>query len=349
MTRGRSILLIAAALLLIAAAGVGVIGWNARAAQDQIPKGVTIAGLDVGGMSADEARTLLRRRVVRPAGRPVVVKVGDRTFELDARAARVSIDVDSAVEQAVAHGDEGNFITRGWRELTGGEVDESEKLTIRLDRRAVRAFVDRVAGAVDKPAVSAQLQIALDSVSVGDAQEGARLESPDKLLKQVVRTLKHPNAPRTVEARTVTVAPEQTADQVWDANPIVVTVSLSSTTVRVFDRGELTTSYTVAVGEPRYPTPPGTFSVQSMQVDPPWNVPQSDWAGDLAGQTIPGGAPNNPLVARWIGFNGSVGFHGTNSLGSLGGAASHGCVRMDPADVIDLYDRVRMGTPIYVA
>ena len=55
-----------------------------------------------------------------------------------------------------------------------------------------------------------------------------------------------------------------------------------------------------------------------MQVDPPWNVPQSDWAGDLAGQTIPGGDPANPLVARWIGFNGSVGFHGTASIGSIG-------------------------------
>jgi lipoprotein-anchoring transpeptidase ErfK/SrfK len=246
-------------------------------------------------------------------------------------------------------GDEGNFITRGWRELTGGEVDAAEKLTIRVDRRAVKAFVDRIAGAVDKPAVSAELQLALDSVSVSESSEGSRLEAPQKLFKQVVRALKRPNGPRTLEARTVAVAPEKSGEQVWEEHPVVVTVSLSSTTVRVFERGELTKSYTVAVGEPRYPTPPGTFQVQSMQVDPPWNVPNSDWAGDLAGQTIPGGAPNNPLVARWIGFNGSVGFHGTNSLGSLGGAASHGCVRMDPADVIDLYERVDIGTTVYVA
>ena len=86
-----------------------------------------------------------------------------------------------------------------------------------------------------------------------------------------------------------------------------------------------------------------------MQVDPPWNVPESDWAGDLAGTTVPGGAPNNPLKARWIGFNGSVGFHGTADIGSLRSAASHGCVRMAPADVIDLYERVQVGTTVYVA
>ncbi|MEA2218460.1 MAG: hypothetical protein QOJ35_1086, partial [Solirubrobacteraceae bacterium] len=41
--------------------------------------------------------------------------------------------------------------------------------------------------------------------------------------------------------------------------------------------------------------------------------------------------------------------HGTNSAGSLGTAASHGCVRMDPNDVIDLFKRVSVGTPVLVA
>jgi lipoprotein-anchoring transpeptidase ErfK/SrfK len=102
------------------------------------------------------------------------------------------------------------------------------------------------------------------------------------------------------------------------------------------------------VGEPRYPTPVGRFTVQSMQKDPTWNVPDSDWAGDMAGKTIPGGDPRNPLVARWIGYNGSVGFHGTASTGTLGSAASHGCVRMAIPDVEQLYDLVPLHTPIYV-
>ena len=108
-------------------------------------------------------------------------------------------------------------------------------------------------------------------------------------------------------------------------------------------------TYTVAVGSAEFPTPTGQFVVQTMQKNPSWNVPNSAWAGSLAGQTIPGGAPNNPLVARWIGFNGSVGFHGTASSGSLGTAASHGCIRMAPSDVIDLFTRVKLGTPVLVA
>jgi lipoprotein-anchoring transpeptidase ErfK/SrfK len=118
--------------------------------------------------------------------------------------------------------------------------------------------------------------------------------------------------------------------------------------VRVFRHGRLIKRYHVAIGTPRYPTPFGLFAVQTMQRNPPWNVPHSAWAGGLAGKTIPGGDPRNPLVARWIGFDGSVGFHGTREALSIGRAASHGCVRMHPRDVIDLYRRVSVGTTVLV-
>jgi lipoprotein-anchoring transpeptidase ErfK/SrfK len=154
---------------------------------------------------------------------------------------------------------------------------------------------------------------------------------------------------RTFTARMVETEPKITEKSIFDAQPVAVTVSREATMVRVFRRGKLVQSYRVAVGEPKYPTPTGQFTVQSMQKDPPWNVPQSEWAGKLAGQTIPGGDPRNPLVARWIGFNGSVGFHGTKSIDSLGRSASHGCVRMAPGDVTDLYERVEVGTPVLVA
>lgn len=349
MTRARTLLLIAGALLLLAAVGVGFLGYNASAASDRIPKGVTIAGVDVGGKSPAEARALLKRRVGQPAQRPVKVEVDGRTVELKASDARVGISFDGAIRRAMAQGEDGNFLQRGWRELTGGRVDGNQKIVVAVNRRAVAAFVDRITRSVDKPAVDASLAIAVDSVSVTESQDGARLKDPAKLQKQIVRALHQPRGERSFRAETIIVAPAKTTDQVWAATPTVVTVSKSSTTVRVFVRGELTTSYGVAVGSSEYPTPEGQFVVQSMQVDPPWNVPQSEWAGDLAGQTIPGGAPNNPLVARWIGFNGSVGFHGTADIGSLGSAASHGCVRMDPADVIDLYERVDINTPVLVA
>src|SRR5436190_1887665 len=76
--------------------------------------------------------------------------------------------------------------------------------------------------------------------------------------------------------------------------------------------------------------------------------PNAAWAGSLAGQVIPGGAPNNPLKARWLGITDGVGIHGTGEDWSIGSRASHGCIRMHVHDVIALYLRVPVGTPVLI-
>ena len=89
--------------------------------------------------------------------------------------------------------------------------------------------------------------------------------------------------------------------------------------------------------------------IGSKQVDPVWSVPNSPWAGELAGTTVEGGTAENPLKARWMGITEGAGIHGTSETYSLGTAASHGCIRMAPGDVIDLFTRVNTGTPVLVA
>ncbi len=69
----------------------------------------------------------------------------------------------------------------------------------------------------------------------------------------------------------------------------------------------------------------------------------------LAGTVVPGGVPENPLKARWLGIYDGAGIHGTDQTYSLGSAASHGCIRMAIPDVIELYDQVPVGAPIYIA
>ena len=74
------------------------------------------------------------------------------------------------------------------------------------------------------------------------------------------------------------------------------------------------------------------------------------WAGSLAGTYVPPG-PSNPIKARWLGIIDGAGIHGIDpsEYGSIGTAGSHGCVRMRIPDVIDLYPRVPVGAPIYIA
>jgi lipoprotein-anchoring transpeptidase ErfK/SrfK len=130
--------------------------------------------------------------------------------------------------------------------------------------------------------------------------------------------------------------------------PAIITVQKSTFTLRLFRHLRYSRSYSVAVGQPAYPTPEGLFAIQSKQVNPTWTAPNSPWAGEAAGQSYSASDPNNPLKARWMGVSGSVGIHGTAQDYSIGTAASHGCIRMHAWDVIDLYDRVSIGTPVLI-
>jgi lipoprotein-anchoring transpeptidase ErfK/SrfK len=86
---------------------------------------------------------------------------------------------------------------------------------------------------------------------------------------------------------------------------------------------------------------------------PSWTPPQEMITREAAkGHIIPPfmeGGPGNPLGARALYIGGKIyRVHGTNNEASIGGAVSSGCIRMMNADVIDLYDRVKVGAKIYV-
>ena len=347
MTR---IALITAALLVVLAAGsVGALAWADGSAAEQLPAGTRVGGVDVGGMTREEAIAHAQTRVQSAIARPTFVQLGEKRYTLTPAEAGVRIDVGTAVERAYVEGREGSFISRGWRKITGAKLAQNVPVDAVADRLKVRRFVEGIAKEQSRKAVDAALNITLTSVSVSRSKPGRRLAARDALVARLMRRLTSSTDERTLRARTVKVPAKVNANSVWAAQPVAVTVARDGKQARVFRRGDLVKTYTVAVGSAEFPTPTGQFVVQSMQKNPAWNVPQSEWAGDLAGETIPGGDPRNPLVARWIGFNGSVGFHGTASSGSLGTAASHGCIRMAPADVIDLFQRVNTGTPVLVA
>lgn len=117
--------------------------------------------------------------------------------------------------------------------------------------------------------------------------------------------------------------------------------------------GQIVKSYPVGVSRSNWQVPLGHTKVVRMAKNPTWYVPQSiqqEMArkGLEVKQQVPPG-PNNPLGTRWIGFsNGSYGFHGTIDPASIKDYESHGCVRMLKSDVEDLYERVEVGTPVYI-
>lgn len=124
-------------------------------------------------------------------------------------------------------------------------------------------------------------------------------------------------------------------------------LSISRRRVTLLQNDQVLKSYPVAVGKAGWPTPVGDFEVKTKVRNPSW---QNPFQGK--GYVIPGGAPDNPLGTRWLGFwtNGKnwIGFHGTPNRASVGSAASHGCVRMYDEHIQELFELVAVGTPVKV-
>ena len=332
-------------IVLLLAGAVGAYAWD-ESRSDEIAEGITVGGVDVGGMTSEEAAKAVSNVLVKPLDEDVVVNHGGTKYVLSAEKLAVRADVASSVESAIDASQEGGLPTRLWRYATGGEVDEAIEPKVDFAEGEIAKFVETIAADVQKAPVNASVEPTATSIEPVKEQIGYALRQED--LREKVTAAVKSATDEPLEAEVETVVPEVTTQDLQDQYPIYLTVNRSTFELKLWENLELAKTYTVAIGASGFETPTGEYAIQNKAVDPTWNVPDSDWAGKLAGSVVPGGAANNPLKARWMGIYDGAGIHGTDDTGSLGSAASHGCVRMAVSDVIELYDQVPVGTPIYI-
>jgi lipoprotein-anchoring transpeptidase ErfK/SrfK len=220
-------------------------------------------------------------------------------------------------------------------------------LAVTLSQRAVRRFTGRVDRRLRRAARDSRIVITLRRVRITHSRTGRDIDGR-ALAGRVAGALVDPRITRVFKPALRTVKPKLTADRARKLAATVITIDQSSFTLRLFKGLRQRKAYKVAVGQPTYPTPNGRFAIQSKQINPVWSVPNSPWAGELAGTTVGGGSAANPLKARWMGIANGVGIHGTGQDYSIGTRASHGCIRMHVSDVIALYRRVPVGTPVLI-
>ena len=334
-------------VLLLAGIGSGALYAYDSSRENRLAKGVVIAGFDVGGMDARLARLDLGRMLLPRLQRPLVVQYGSRRFVLRPEQADFSVAIAGAVNQALEKSREGGLFHRVYRELSGSSVPEQLIPRAAVSRAAVAAWVARIAKQVYRPPVGARVVPSSTSLRIVPGKDGVALRTA-ALTNAVVRRMTSLTSPRSVFAPTRPVAPKLSARTIARRYPFFITISRSERRLRLWEHLRLRKTYVIAVGRVGLETPAGLYWIQDKQVNPSWHVPLSSWAGSLAGQVIPPG-PSDPLKARWMGFYDGAGIHGTDDIGSLGSAASHGCIRMSIPDVIQLYDTVPLHTPIFIS
>jgi lipoprotein-anchoring transpeptidase ErfK/SrfK len=285
----------------------------------RIADGVTVAGVAVGGMTAEEAAAALRTFWQRP----FVVRLGTRVWSVSARRLGGRVDISTAVTQALAAAP-----------LT------SLSLPVLVNRDALRLFVARRAAEMYRPAVNSAVRLRNLRPYVTRGRDGRRVLQAATRARIRSALVAHERGPVTLATETI----RRTITR-RNFGPVIV-VRRDSHRLYLYNVMTFRRSFGVATGLPQYPTPIGHFRIVSKVRWPWWHPPDAAWAAGAS--PIPPGY-NNPLGTRWMGLSvGGVGIHGTPSAWSIGYSASHGCIRMRIPEAEWLFERVRIGTHVFI-
>ena len=316
--------------VVLALALVAVFVFDA-AGNDTVADDVRVGTVAVGGMQRDEAAALIRRRLAGTTDEPVAVMFRDRHYVLRAGVAQARLDVDATLDAALD---------------AGGGKTVAPRVT--YARGAVRAFARRIAARVGRKPRDADIAWRDGKLDRTRARAGLQVNQA-VLVRRLARVMATTGNARRVDVPVrVTARPDRTFEDVAKRYPTVIAVDRDAKRLRLYKHLQLDKRYTIAVGKAGLETAAGRYEIQQKIVNPDWHVPMSDWAGELAGRTIPYGDPQNPLEARYMGFHDGQGIHGTADLASLGTAASHGCIRMSVPAVKRLFREVKVGTPLFL-
>ena len=298
--------------------------------EPRIKAGVTSAGVALQGLTVAEATARLKAEARPRMQRRFRVRVGRRTFVLTTGRLRLRFAERSTARRAL-------------KAKPGRAVSP----VISFRAASLSAFAQRTEQVTRRYGRNASMRITVRRIIGRKARYGSRI-SAARLDKAIRRRVANPALSRGLAPKVFRVRPAVRLIDLRRRNRTILTIDRSTYRLRLFKNLRYDRSYGIAVGAAGTETPPGLYRIQNKQVNPAWTAPNRPWAGSYAGRTIPGGAPDNPLKARWLGIAGGVGIHGTAEAWSIGSRASHGCIRMRVPEVIDLFGRVPVGSPVLI-
>ena len=306
-------------LVLAVTCALGALAGSARADATIIQSGVQIGPVAVGGMSLDAAK----QAVLQAFGQPLVLRVGHHDVSVAPSRFHQTLPLEAALQVAATAAPDTQIPLQSDVNL--------QRVAQYLAALAKQANVAPSAGTLvlrhDKPAFTR-----------GHAGRSLRLVPSEMLIRDAIRT-----ADRTKPV----VIPFRTLAAKTQENEAVIVIHRGINRLILFNGTRFVREFPVATGQAIYPTPLGHFQIVVKEKNPWWYPPTYDsWAKGL--KPVPPG-PNNPLGTRWMGLSvPGVGIHGTDEPSSIGYSESHGCIRMQVPDAEWLFNRVLVGTPVFI-
>jgi lipoprotein-anchoring transpeptidase ErfK/SrfK len=340
--RGWTIALVAAVALGLLGGGTAYATYRYdKASSARILPGVTIDGVDVSGMTRDEAIRAVTERADLSLEGDLLVEAAGHTWSVTPAALGTHADVAGAVDRAFSVADSMSLVSRVYHRIADKPVPTAIDLGYTYDDAKVRTFVQQASDEVAEPAVNAAVKLVNDALVIRRPRDGEALDVSaafSRLKAALVRQVHTVSVPVEVVKPTITAA---TLGK-------TIVVDLSENRLYLYDGLKVAKEYPVATAAPGYVTPVGTWKVVGKVENPTWYNPAPDGWGAGEPLVIPPG-PGNPLGTRALYLSApGIRIHGTYASYSIGTHASHGCIRMYISDSEELYPLVPMGTKVII-
>ena len=307
-------------LLLVGIAVAGVPGAGVAAGEPAtIPADVTVGGVPVGGLTADEADQAVRSRFAKP----LVLLLADERVTVEPSVLGAAARVQEAIAAALA-----------------SPPATTIPLEVVLSDARVARYVDSLAAGFDRAAVDSTLSLRTLKPHLTPSAPGRQLDRARAagLILSALQT----NRRAPVRLRVLPVQPSVTPQTF---GPVLV-VRRTTQQLTLYDGMRLVRKLRVLTEAQHYPTPLGRFTVTVKSLRP-WFYPSATARASGAKPIPPG--PGNPLGNHWLGLSApGVGIHYAPDATSLGYSITHGCVRVSRAQADWLFERVGVGAPVFI-
>jgi len=313
-----------------------------RSNSGRILPGVKVAGVDVGGMSRDDAIAAASAEANLWLSQRLEVASAGHTWRVTPAELGVTANVSASVDDAFAVAGSYSWLSRAFLRLAGRPVTASFDVEYSFDKAVAEKFVKGAAGSVLKDPVSASIAIGPDgALVVTHSKAGQELD-----LIAGLRNIREALNTHQASAKLPLdkIRPEVSNQDMGKA----IVVRISQNRLYLYDGFKIEKTYPVATAAPGYTTPLGSWTVINKVENPTWINPAPNGWGAGEPATIPPG-PGNPLGTRALYLDApGIRIHGTPDSASIGSYASHGCIRMLISDSEDLYPRVPIGIPALI-
>jgi lipoprotein-anchoring transpeptidase ErfK/SrfK len=331
-----------AAVLVLLLGGAAFAGFRYdQSASTRVLPGVRIHGINVGEMTRAQALQAIQPAADRILDRDITVEAAGKTWQTTPRKLGTRVDVERAVDEAVSLSDSLSWPSRLYHRLLNKSVNEQIALPITYRKGPVASFVAKVARAVAVSPRDASLDVVEGEVVKVRSAEGQGLRK-GRAEKAVLGALRAGRS--SIELTVRTVAPSVSDEDLGET----IIVRVGENRLYLYRGFSVVKTYSVATGQPEYPTPLGHFQIVNKRINPTWVNPALDTWGAGSPAYIPPG-PDNPLGTRALDISApGIRIHGTPDDDSIGTYASHGCIRMHIPESEELFGLVEIGTPVII-